>query len=498
MPYKTKELVEFYWEQLTQTTFRCRICNTVRVKAVKSGYTNLLSHMDKHDQYEEKYVAAKSSGTLTLDDLGFRDTVAQNKADWIHQILECNMAMSSVENKCVRANSRLNPISTRCLKSACDEARAAAVCEITAEMATVTSHIGLILDGWTDGRMHYVAVYAVYMVDGNRQSPLLAMAPLVQEDSQDADAHIEFLEVTIAEYGLGVDDIAFLTADNCATNGAIARKMGLPLVGCYSHKFNLAMQNFLLNHEHSLDNVNAIMKVLKRLGPAYQLKAYTELRAVLRNVTRWSSTFMMLDRFFKILPGLEDIVDVACLLPERNELAALKELHTHLTELDTITKKLQLESITIADARDLFDGVLERYPDMRHLDPDNHLVRYPDFDNAVAKVLGQRESDLTDDEALSIVGFLKPAVAATPSATKPMSLADRILTAKRQRTTMSKYIDISFIPPTSNVVERLFSSAKHILTDTRKHMDPAQFETLIFLRVNKTYWGVRSLSNNTQ
>ena len=82
-------------------------------------YTNLLSHLEKHENYKEKYIEARKDSTLTLLDLGFGDTVAQSMADWIIQVVMCNLAMSSVEDLNVRRNSRLNPATTRGFKNAC-------------------------------------------------------------------------------------------------------------------------------------------------------------------------------------------------------------------------------------------------------------------------------------------------------------------------------------------------------------------------------------------
>jgi len=51
-----------------------------------------------------------------------------------------------------------------------------------------------------------------------------------------------------------------------------------------------------------------------------------------------------------------------------------------------------------------------------------------------------------------------------------------------------KYHDVSYIPPTSDVVERLFSKCKLILTDNRKAMTPYTFECVVFLGVNRVLW----------
>jgi hypothetical protein len=49
-----------------------------------------------------------------------------------------------------------------------------------------------------------------------------------------------------------------------------------------------------------------------------------------------------------------------------------------------------------------------------------------------------------------------------------------------------QYVNIEVIPGTSVNCERLFSLAKHILTDTRKNTSPVLFEALLFLKVNRT------------
>ena len=59
---------------------------------------------------------------------------------------------------------------------------------------------------------------------------------------------------------------------------------------------------------------------------------------------------------------------------------------------------------------------------------------------------------------------------------------------KRKLSAGSKYIDLTQIPPTSNIVERLFSAARLVLTDYRKSMDDYSFECLMFLKTNNTFW----------
>jgi hypothetical protein len=53
---------------------------------------------------------------------------------------------------------------------------------------------------------------------------------------------------------------------------------------------------------------------------------------------------------------------------------------------------------------------------------------------------------------------------------------------------MNEYVDANFILASAAVVEKLWSLANHILTDTRKSMTPMVFKAFIFLKVNHRFW----------
>ena len=61
----------------------------------------------------------------------------------------------------------------------------------------------------------------------------------------------------------------------------------------------------------------------------------------------------------------------------------------------------------------------------------------------------------------------------------------------------SEYVNLKWIPPTSNICERLFSASRQVisylrqvLTDYRKSMSPYTFECIMFLKMNRKYWDV--------
>ena len=69
----------------------------------------------------------------------------------------------------------------------------------------IPKRFGLIMDGWSHNSEHYLAVFGCYEVDGKPRYPLLAMAPIVNEPTDDHSAatHVTFFViccvVTMAE-----------------------------------------------------------------------------------------------------------------------------------------------------------------------------------------------------------------------------------------------------------------------------------------------------------
>lgn len=59
---------------------------------------------------------------------------------------------------------------------------------------------------------------------------LLAMSPLEDESSMDADEHIEFLMYVLSVFEKTWDKVAAEIGDNVSTNKAIATKHDVPLI----------------------------------------------------------------------------------------------------------------------------------------------------------------------------------------------------------------------------------------------------------------------------
>ena len=52
----------------------------------------------------------------------------------------------------------------------------------------------------------------------------------------------------------------------------------------------------------------------------------------------------------------------------------------------------------------------------------------------------------------------------------------------------SAYLDPKFLQPTSNLLERFFSTAGYAYNDYRKHLLPMNLERQLFLKLNHRFW----------
>ena len=105
-----------------------------------------------------------------------------------------------------------------------------------------------------------------------------------------------------------VSNFVFLASDNENLNKAIVNELNTPLLGCDSYRLNLAVKQFLRPYEQKLLKIHYFVKKLTGLKKSGALRGVTNLRPVMRNDTRWSSTFEMLSRYFE-LKGFLDHTD---------------------------------------------------------------------------------------------------------------------------------------------------------------------------------------------
>eukprot|EP00171_Calliarthron_tuberculosum_P022692 IDg22692t1 len=131
------------------------------------------------------------------------------------------------------------------------------------------NNIALVFDGWASGSTHYVAVYASFASSVTRgySLRLLAISSFEDESSLGAEEHVKFLHYILGMYNKTVNNVVCL-------------------IGCASHRFNLAVNGILKDHEDFLSTINALMGKLKGLLLGAKLRDLTQLVPRSRNITR--------------------------------------------------------------------------------------------------------------------------------------------------------------------------------------------------------------------
>ncbi|RLN92966.1 hypothetical protein BBJ28_00024164 [Nothophytophthora sp. Chile5] len=205
----------------------------------------------------------------------------------------------------------------------------------------------------------------------------------------------------LAVYNKTVDMVQFIVADNCNTNHSIATNLSVPLVGCTSHRLDLAVNTLLTEHEPLLQKVNNLMPQLRQPNNASELYQLTPLRIKKRNTTRWSSTYYMLDRYVALQPHIRLVEAVEDGIPTSCEHKKLGDVVRHLRKLDSVCKWLQCEATTLSEVRLLFDSVVADYPIMgEYLIPMSKIVHSPAFENGLAKLASGGSLSGTEAAAL--------------------------------------------------------------------------------------------------
>ncbi|KAE8899187.1 hypothetical protein PF003_g16798 [Phytophthora fragariae] len=141
--------------------------------------------------------------------------------------------------------------------------------------AELPARFGIMLDGWTHASEHYLAVFVCYEVNTRQKTTLLCMAPLLEAEDDDLTArgHREFLATMLPrDYGVQLEQCRFVVGDNCSVNRRLATLMGVPLIGCASHRLNLAVNADMASHEDDLAAVHVPMVKLRTLKQSAKLR----------------------------------------------------------------------------------------------------------------------------------------------------------------------------------------------------------------------------------
>ncbi|GMF50913.1 unnamed protein product [Phytophthora fragariaefolia] len=232
------------------------------------------------------------------------------------------------------------------------------------------------------------------------------------------------------------------------------------MIDCASHQFNLAVQAMLLrHHEEILIKVHQLMTKLNTIKNRHRLREADAPMPVCRTATRWVSTHAMVARYFRVYDKLDGVDEgIADLVPTARKHLRLKALNEDLKNLESISLKLQTEKgVTLQDVRTLHYSVGKL---LRPTDPIEH-----------GPVDGGNENE------------------------SKRSFADMTL---HKHTAPIRRVDLSWVPPTSNNVERRFSRAGIMFSRLRRSLNPMTLETMLFLQYNRSLWDTSAVADAVQ
>ncbi|KAG2932757.1 hypothetical protein PC117_g13058 [Phytophthora cactorum] len=235
-----------------------------------------------------EYAEFQRRNLTSLEVFVFVDEVTTHMYDWLRWIVERNLLLCEVENQLTRQLVRLKPTSVGTLKTYMHRVADRVGNTIAKEMGEC---FGIMFDRWSSGTRHFVAVFVVY------------------------------------------HDLVFIVADNCTTNRSVAAKLDVPLIGCASHRFNLAMVRFLSDSENLINMIQRLMASLRQPNNAAQLALHTALLPEKANATRWSSVWKMVHKYVRIRDAAKHVPAVEELLPRLSDHRRILVLHDKLKEL---------------------------------------------------------------------------------------------------------------------------------------------------------------------
>ena len=246
------------------------------------------------------------SGQTTLAYLF--DSHSTNVFKWLEWIVMDEHEFLFCEKELTQKNSNLKPISVKTLKKYLFKVVEVVEKKISVKVATAPL-FALLFDGWTEDSTHFVGLFIVYPGKTPSDDPglhLLAFAPLLDETNFTAVNHANFIKASLEWYSLSLSHKFCLIGDNCQTNKATADILDVPLLGCRSHRFNLAVEAYLQQFLSSeLDLVSKLMSKLGTLKQSGRLRLMTSLRPVKQNLTCWTGAPDMFVCFERLLPTID-------------------------------------------------------------------------------------------------------------------------------------------------------------------------------------------------
>jgi hypothetical protein len=189
----------------------------------------------------------------------------------------------------------------------------------------------------------------------------------------------------------------------------------------------------------------------------------------------------------------------------------LSQCDSLIAHLSNSIKKYRDKGVTVKGQRNPFHKcpleICKALSSYKKLCPD------PNFVKGVIKIQSSDWNSLTEGEARACKHLLVENVNESldeqettdnesSSCASPIGMSRHIKKTQEQKTnhslglfkSTSPYVNCNFIYGSAAKVEWLWSIAKTILSSNRASMSPLVFESLLFLRVNRRFWDIKTVT----
>ena len=236
---------------------------------------------------------------------------------------------------------------------------------------------------------------------------------------------------------------------------------------------------------------------------------FTELNPTMKNETRWTGNYTCMRKQEQMLLSLQNIedsgrvdveFDTSNAMFNQNVLQpafddTLRKYNIDLKEINKCTTQLQtrlqqfnisnhIMNITtdVVNNSNTSDIAIGRV----HSGQQSNKRADPHFEDGIFKIQEGRKGDLSNEEVIACQHLIVNAVEGTNRADTTHTTVENYLEAikKKPRVEEGDYGDVSIFLGSCVEVERVWSFAKYILTNTQSSMTPVLFETIIFLKYN--------------
>ena len=109
------------------------------------------------------------------------------------------------------------------------------------------------------------------------------------------------------------------------------------------------------------------------------------------------------------------------------------------------------------------------------------IVHSKIFEKAIVKIINRKENELTNGEYNSADCFR---LTQSKGSLNRENVIETLLSSNNS----SSYIDLEFIPATSNIAKRFFSQTKLLTPANRRSLTNKNLEVLTILKINSHLW----------